>query len=119
MKVTQDIAILGGKRTAMAEYCGSGPEFGKFKDLSANDLGAHAIKNALVDANVKPTDIGHVVMGNAMQTSVDAHYGARHAALKAGIPIEVPALTVQRICGSGAQAVVTACLLYTSPSPRD
>ena len=108
MKVTQDIAILGGKRTAMAEYCGSGPEFGKFKDLSANDLGAHAIKNALVDANVKPTDIGHVVMGNAMQTSVDAHYGARHAALKAGIPIETPALTVQRICGSGAQAVVTA-----------
>ncbi len=108
MKVTQDIAILGGKRTAMAEYCGSGPEFGKFKDLSANDLGAHAIKNALSDANVKPDQIGHVVMGNAMQTSVDAHYGARHAALKAGIPIEVPALTVQRICGSGAQAVVTA-----------
>jgi len=108
MKVTHDIAILGGKRTAMAEYCGSGPEFGKFKDLSANDLGAHAIKAALVDANVKANEIGHVVMGNAMQTSVDAHYGARHAALKAGIPVETPALTVQRICGSGAQAVVNA-----------
>jgi acetyl-CoA acetyltransferase family protein len=108
MKVTQDIAVIGGKRTAMAEYCGSGPEYGRFKDLSANDLGAHAIKAALADANVKPAEIGHVVMGNAMQTSVDAHYGARHAALKAGIPIETPALTVQRICGSGAQAVVTA-----------
>src|SRR5262245_11575212 len=108
MKVTQDIAILGGKRTAMAEYCGSGPEFGKFKDLSATDLGGHAIKAALADGGVKPSDVGHVVMGNAMQTAVDAHYGARHAALKAGLPIETPALTVNRICGSGAQAVVNA-----------
>ncbi|MCC6572337.1 MAG: thiolase family protein [Planctomycetes bacterium] len=108
MKVTQDIAILGGKRTAMAEYCGSGPEYGKFKDLTANDLGSHAIRAALADAKVDPKAIGHVVMGNAMQTSVDAHYGARHAALKAGIPIETPALTVNRICGSGAQAVVNA-----------
>ncbi len=108
MKVTQDIAILGGKRTAMAEYCGSGPEYGKFKDLSANDLGGHAIRASLADANLKPAQVGHVVMGNAMQTSVDAHYGARHAALKAGLPIETPALTVNRICGSGAQAVVNA-----------
>jgi len=105
MKVKQDIAILGGKRTAMAEYCGT-PGFGAFKDISANQLGGHAIKAALADAGVAGDAIEHVVMGNAMQTSVDAHYGARHAALHAGIPVEVPALTVNRICGSGAQSVV-------------
>jgi acetyl-CoA acetyltransferase family protein len=102
-----EIVIVGGKRTAMAEYCGT-PGFGVFKDLSANELGAIAIKAALEDAHVKPEQVEHVVMGNAMQTSVDAHYGARHAALKAGIPVEVPALTVNRICGSGIQSVVNA-----------
>jgi len=105
MKVIGDLAILGGKRTAMAEYCGT-PGFGLFKDLSANQLGGHAISGALGDASVQPGAIQHVVMGNAMQTSVDAHYGARHAALHAGIPVETPALTVNRICGSGAQAIV-------------
>jgi acetyl-CoA acyltransferase 2 len=102
-----EIVIVGGKRTAMAEYCGT-PGFGLFKDLSANDLGAIAIKAALEDAQVKPDAVEHVVMGNAMQTSVDAHYGARHAALKAGLPVETPALTVNRICGSGLQSVVNA-----------
>lgn len=105
MKVTKDIAIVGGKRTAMAEYIGT-PGFGLLKDFSANQLGGFAIRAALEDAGVAHTDIEHVVMGNAMQTSVDAHYGARHAALHAGIPVEVPALTVNRICGSGAQSVV-------------
>ena len=101
------LVIVGGKRTPMAEYCGT-PGFGKLKDLSANDLGAHAIQAALADAGVDASAVDHVVMGNAMQTSVDAHYGARHAALKAGIPIETPALTVNRICGSGVQSVVNA-----------
>jgi acetyl-CoA acetyltransferase family protein len=105
-----DLFIVGGKRTAMAEYLGT-PGFGLFKDLSATDLGAHAIKAALADAGVKPEAVDHVVMGNAMQTSVDAHYGARHAALKAGLPVEVPALTVNRICGSGIQSVVNAAHL--------
>jgi acetyl-CoA C-acetyltransferase len=80
-----EIVIVGGKRTAMAEDCGT-PGFGLFKDLSATDLGGHAIRAALEDAGVKPDAADHVVMGNAMQTSVDAHYGGRHAALKAGIP---------------------------------
>ena len=102
-----EIVILGGKRTAMAEYCGT-PGFGLLKDLSAIELGAIAIKAALEDARVKPDAVDHVVMGNALQTSVDAHYGARHAALKAGIPVEVPALTVNRICGSGIQSIVNA-----------
>jgi acetyl-CoA acyltransferase 2 len=104
---SQPIVIAGGKRTAMAEYCGT-PGFGLFKDLSANELGALAIKAALEDARVKPDAVQHVVMGNAMQTSVDAHYGARHAALKAGIPVDVPALTVNRICGSGLQSLINA-----------
>src|SRR5262245_19795822 len=102
-----EIVILGGKRTAMAEYCGT-PGFGLLKDLSANELGAIAVKAALEDARVKPDAVDHVVMGNAMQTSVDAQYGARHAALKAGSPVEVPALTVNRICGSGIQSIVNA-----------
>lgn len=106
MKVNGEIAIIGGKRTAMAEYCGT-PGFGHFRELSANVLGGHAIAGALASSGVAPSAIQHVVMGNAMQTSVDAHYGARHAALHAGIPIETPALTVNRICGSGAQAVVS------------
>jgi acetyl-CoA acyltransferase 2 len=105
MKVLKDIAILGGKRTAMAEYVGT-PGFGAFKDHTATVLGGKAIHAALADAHVPPESVGHVVMGNAMQTSVDAHYGARHAALYAEIPVEVPALTVNRICGSGAQSVV-------------
>lgn len=108
MKVTKDIAIVGGKRTAMAEYCGT-RGFGKFKDINANTLGGHAIKAALADAGLTPDKVEHVVMGNAMQSSVDAHYGARHSALFAGIPVEVPALTVNRICGSGAQAIVNLC----------
>ena len=99
------LVIVGGKRTPMAEYCGT-PGFGKLKSLSANELGAHAIGAALKDAGVAADKVDHVVMGNAMQTSVDAHYGARHAALKAGLPIETPALTVNRICGSGIQSVV-------------
>jgi acetyl-CoA acetyltransferase family protein len=112
-----EIVILGGKRTAMAEYCGT-PGFGLFKDLSANDLGALAVKAALEDARVKPDAVDHVVMGNAMQTSVDAHYGARHAALKAGIPVEVPALTVNRICGSGIQSIVNAAQMLLLEEAR-
>lgn len=105
--MAQRLVIVGGKRTPMAEYCGT-PGFGKLKDLSANELGAQAIKAALADAKVSGDAIDHVVMGNAMQTSVDAHYGARHAALRAGLPITTPALTVNRICGSGIQSVINA-----------
>ncbi|HYC76876.1 MAG TPA: thiolase family protein [Planctomycetota bacterium] len=108
--MNREIVIVGGKRTAMAEYCGT-PGFGLFKDVSATELGGHAVRAALADAGVKPDQVEHVVMGNAMQTAVDAHYGARHAALKAGIPVETPALTVNRICGSGIQSVVNAAHL--------
>ncbi len=102
MAPQQDVVILGGARTAMLDYTGA------FKDVSALELGAHASRAALARAGVDPSWIDHVVMGNALQTSGDAIYGARHVALKAGLPVEVPALTVNRLCGSGIQSVVSA-----------
>ena len=86
----------------MAEYVGA------FKDLSAIELGARATAAALERAGAQPGWVDHVVMGNALQTSGDAIYGARHVALKAGVPVEVPALTVNRLCGSGIQSVISA-----------
>ena len=100
--MSQDVVILGGARTAMAEYVGA------FKDVSALELGAVAARAALERTGVQPGWIEHVVMGNALQTSADAIYGARHVGLKAGVPVEVPALTVNRLCGSGIQSVVSA-----------
>ncbi|MDP6940743.1 MAG: acetyl-CoA C-acetyltransferase [Planctomycetota bacterium] len=103
----KNLVIVGGARTAMAEYVGT-PGYGMFKKLSALELGAIAAKGALQKSGVAPEQIDHVVMGNALQTSADALYGARHVGLKAGIPIETPALTVNRLCGSGIQSVVDA-----------
>jgi acetyl-CoA acetyltransferase family protein len=105
------IVILAGARTPMAEWIGGkrgdGKPGGALASVSAIDLGAIAVKGALERAGVSPDDVGHVVMGNAMQTSGDALYGARHVALKAGIPKTVPALTVNRLCGSGIQSIVS------------
>ncbi|MCX8228979.1 MAG: acetyl-CoA C-acetyltransferase [Planctomycetota bacterium] len=103
----KDIVLVGGARTAMAEYVGT-PGFGLFNTVGTNDLGAHAITGALDRSGVKPEQVDHVVMGNALQTGPDAIYGARHASLKAGLANEVPALTVNRICGSGIQSIVSA-----------
>ena len=86
---------------------GNGKPGGALKDVSAIDLGAVASKAALERSNVPPDLIDHVVMGNALQTSGDALYGARHVALKAGVPIPIPALTVNRLCGSGIQSVIS------------
>jgi len=84
----------------MADYTG------KLKDLSAIELGAIAARAAMERTGVMPADVDHVVYGNVLQTSADAVYGARHVGLKAGLPIEVPALTVNRLCGSGIQAAI-------------
>src|SRR5207248_2050248 len=89
-------------RTPMTDYTGA------LKDLSALELGALASRAAFERTGVRPEWVDHAVFGNVLQTSSDAHYGARHVALKAGIPIEVPALTVNRLCGSGLQSVVSA-----------
>jgi acetyl-CoA acetyltransferase family protein len=96
-----DIAIVSGARTPMGRYCG------KLRDFSAMDLGAVAAKGAIERAGVDPKEFDHAVFGNAQQTSGDALYGARHVGLKAGLPIETPALTVNRLCGSGMQAIVS------------
>jgi acetyl-CoA acetyltransferase family protein len=96
----EDIVILDGARTPMAEYNGA------FSDVSAIDLGVHAAKAALARSAIDPTEVDHVIFGNALQTSGDAIYGARHVGLKSGIPKEVPALTVNRLCGSGFESIV-------------
>jgi acetyl-CoA acetyltransferase family protein len=99
---TRDAVIVAGARTPMATYNTH------FKDLPETALGALAARAALERARVAPQRIDHVVMGNALQTSGNAIYGARHVALKAGLPETVPALTVNRLCGSGLQAVSSA-----------
>jgi acetyl-CoA acetyltransferase family protein len=101
----KDVFVLGGARTPMTEYTGA------LKDVSALDLGAKAAQATFERTGVKPEWIDHVVVGNVLQTSSDAIYGARHVALKAGVPIEVPALTVNRLCGSGIQAAVSGAQL--------
>ena len=95
-----DIAIVSGARTPFGRYCG------KLKDFTAQELGAIAAKGAMERAQVDPKEVDHVVFGNAQQTSGDALYGAGHVGLRAGMPIETPALTVNRLCGSGMQSIV-------------
>jgi acetyl-CoA acetyltransferase family protein len=96
-----DVLIVGGARTPMTDYVGA------LKDLSALELGAIASRGAFEKYGVKPEWIEHAVFGNVLQTSADAIYGARHIALKAGVPVDVPALTVNRLCGSGIQAAIS------------
>jgi acetyl-CoA acetyltransferase family protein len=101
MNSPRDIAIVSGARTPMGRYCG------KLKDFTAMELAAIASQEAIRRSGLEPGEFDHAVFGNAQQTSGDALYGARHVALKAGLPIETPALTVNRLCGSGLQAIVT------------
>jgi acetyl-CoA acetyltransferase family protein len=98
---TEDLVLVDGVRTPMAEYNGS------FAEISAIDLGAHAARALFERTGIAPTEIDQTFVGNALQTSPDAIYGARHVALKAGVPKEVPALTVNRLCGSGIQSVIS------------
>jgi acetyl-CoA acetyltransferase family protein len=107
-----DIAIVSGARTPFGRYCG------KLKDFSAQELGAIAAKGAIERAGIDPKDVDHVVFGNAQQTSGDALYGARHVGLRAGIPIETPALTVNRLCGSGMQAIVSAAQMIQTDEAK-
>ena len=99
-QLSKTIVIVGAKRTAFGTMQGS------LKGLSDNDLGVVAAKAALAQSGVSADAIGHVIFGNVLQSSVDAIYCARHIGLKAGIPITTPALTVNRLCGSGFEAIV-------------
>ena len=98
----REVYILAGARTAVGVLQGT------FSDVSAIDLGVVAAKGALERSGIDPQLIDQVVMGNVIQSSKDAIYFARHVALKAGLPIDTPALTVNRLCGSGLQAIVSA-----------
>jgi acetyl-CoA acyltransferase 2 len=97
-----DAVILHGARTPMARYMGA------FDLTTAIDLGAAASKEAIRRAGTEPADFDHVIFGNVMQTSADALYGARHVGLKAGLPMETPAVTVNRLCGSGMESITQA-----------
>src|SRR6202047_4044251 len=97
-----DVVIVAGARTPMSRCPGS------FSDVSAIDLAAHASKEAVRRSGADPADFDHVIFGNVMQTSADALYGARHVGLKAGLKIEAPAVTVNRLCGSGMESITQA-----------
>ncbi|MBX3233065.1 MAG: acetyl-CoA C-acetyltransferase [Labilithrix sp.] len=99
-KLPKSLVIVGAKRTAFGTMSGT------LKGVSATDLAVHAAKAAIAQSGIAAEAIGHVIIGNVMQTSPDAIYCARHVGLKAGLPITTPALTVNRLCGSGFQAVI-------------
>ena len=100
-----DVVFLSGVRTGFGAFGGA------LKDLSATELGAVAARHALERSGVPAGEIGHSVFGNALQTSADAIYCARHVGLKAGLPVEVPAVTVNRLCGSGFEAITQGAQL--------
>ncbi|MGH9746109.1 MAG: acetyl-CoA C-acetyltransferase [Candidatus Acidiferrales bacterium] len=97
-----DAVIVHGARTPMSRYTGA------FDQTSAIELGAAAGREAIQRSGADPAAFDHVVFGNVMQTSADALYGARHVGLKAGLPVETPAVTVNRLCGSGIEAISQA-----------
>jgi acetyl-CoA acetyltransferase family protein len=107
-----DIAIVSGARTPFGRYCG------KLKDFTAQELGAIAAKGAIERSGIDAKEFDHAVFGNAQQTSGDALYGARHVGLRAGLPIETPALTVNRLCGSGMQAIVSAAQMIQTDEAK-
>ena len=96
-----DVVFLSGKRTPFGTFGGS------LKDFTATDLGTFSATAALDAAGIDPAQVGHVFYGNAVQTAADAIYLARHVGLRAGVPVESGALTVNRLCGSGFQAIVS------------
>jgi acetyl-CoA C-acetyltransferase len=99
---TREVVILGGARTAIGDYGGS------LKDFAPTKLGAIVIKEALVRARVDPASVGHVVMGSVIHGEARDMYLSRVAAIDAGLPVGTPCLTVNRLCGSGLQAIVSA-----------
>ena len=101
---SQDVVVVAGRRTPFGTYGGT------LKDMGATDMAVHAAQAALRDSGLSPASVGHVIVGNVLQTSADAIYLARHVGLRSGVPIETPALVVNRLCGSGFEAVVQAAL---------
>ena len=98
----RDVLVLSATRTAIGKYGG------RLKDVPPSDLAATVVREAVSRAGVEPEDVGHVVFGNVIHTEARDMYLARVAAVKGGLPVETPALTVNRLCGSGLQAIVSA-----------
>src|ERR1700746_1421467 len=112
MPNSTDIAIISGARTPMGRYCG------KLRDFTSMELAAVAGKEAIKRSGIEPAEFDHAVFGNAQQTSGDSLYGARHVGLKAGLPIETPALTVNRLCGSGMQSIGSAAQMIQTDEAK-
>lgn len=108
MKTAPSLVFVGAKRTPFGAFGGS------FKTLTATDLAVHAAKAAIAQSGLPETAFDHVVFGNVQQTSSDASYLARHVGLRSGLPEGVPAVTVNRLCGSGFEAIAQAARLITS-----
>ena len=110
--MAEGAVVVGGARTPFCEWLGGkrgdGGPGGRLASVSAEQLGTVAIKGAMEKTGTDPTSVEHVVMGHALQTSGQAIFGARHAGLRSGIPEEVPMLTLNRLCGSGAQSIISA-----------
>ena len=110
--MTESAVVVEGARTPFCEWLGGkrgdGSPGGRLASVSAEELGTIAIKGAMERSGTDPNTVEHVVMGHALQTSGQAIFGARHAGLRAGIPQEVPMLTLNRLCGSGAQSIISA-----------
>ncbi|HKI35719.1 MAG TPA: beta-ketothiolase BktB [Gemmataceae bacterium] len=102
MSDTREVVVLSGARTAIGGYGGS------LKDFPPSELAALCVREAVSRAGVEPADIGHIVFGNVIHTDSHDHYLARVAGVKGGLPVETPALTLNRLCGSGMQAIITA-----------
>jgi acetyl-CoA C-acetyltransferase len=102
MSSTREVVVLSGARTAIGGYGGS------LKDSPPSELAALCVREAVDRAGVEPREVGHVVFGNIIHTDVHDHYLARVAGVKGGLPVETPALTLNRLCGSGLQAIITA-----------
>ena len=102
MSSTREVVVLSGVRTPVGGYGGS------LKDIPPTKLAAMCVREAVSRAKVKPEEVGHAVFGNIIHTDAHDHYLARVAAIEGGLPPETPALTLNRLCGSGLQAIITA-----------
>jgi acetyl-CoA C-acetyltransferase len=102
MNSTREVVVLSGVRTAIGRYGGS------LKDVPPSELAAQVVREAVARARVEPADVGHVVFGNVIHTDAHDMYLSRVATVNGGLPVTTPALTLNRLCGSGLQAIVSA-----------
>jgi acetyl-CoA C-acetyltransferase len=105
MAAAREVVVLSGVRTAVGKYGGS------LKDMPPADLGAAVVREAVGRSGVDPAEVGHTVFGNVIHTETRDMYLSRVASVNGGLPVETPAFTLNRLCGSGLQAIVSAAQL--------